>query len=149
MIDHIEQREKVIAHAMTWLNTPFHWGARVKGAGVDCAQFISDVYESCGICKVNEWGRFSNDWHMNTGIEHYKLRVLRHASALPVGSTGKPGDIILVRVGRVFGHSGIVVDWPKVIHVHPTKGVRIDIATSHPALCGTAEFFDPWMKRNA
>ena len=53
-----EERIRVILEAMTWIKTPFHFGARVKGNGVDCAQLIAAVFETCGIFKADEYGFF-------------------------------------------------------------------------------------------
>ena len=42
-----ELQDKIVAEAMTWLNTPFlHQGA-IKGRGVDCANFVART-----ICAV-------------------------------------------------------------------------------------------------
>ena len=143
-------RDRVIEEARTWLGTPFHFGARVKGVGVDCAQFIAAVYEAAGIFKAEEYGFFGKDWHMNTAEEHYKYRLVRHAAELPTVGSAQPGDIALVKCGdgvRVFSAGGIVLDWPRLIHACPARGVAISSADLDPLWMGWEKaFFDPFPK---
>lgn len=42
-------RTSIVAEAMTWLNTPFHHCARVKGVGVDCVGLAVGVASSLGM----------------------------------------------------------------------------------------------------
>jgi hypothetical protein len=39
-------RAAVVKEALTWLGTPYHHHARVKGVGVDCARLLCAVYEA-------------------------------------------------------------------------------------------------------
>jgi cell wall-associated NlpC family hydrolase len=140
-------RQRVIAEAETWLGTPFHFGARVKGAGVDCAQFIAAVFEACGIFRAEEWGFFGKDWHLNTDEDHYRYRLVRHASELPVSDAVRPGDVALVKVGRAFSHGGIVIAWPNLICAGPIGGVKLASAELDPMWVGWEKlFFDPFIK---
>src|SRR5262249_43477037 len=43
------RRAAVVAEAESWIGTPFHHAARVKGAGVDCLMLLAEVYERAGI----------------------------------------------------------------------------------------------------
>jgi cell wall-associated NlpC family hydrolase len=141
-----EKRLAVIAEARSWIGTPFHFGARIKGTGVDCAQFIAAVFEHCEIFNADDYGFFGRDWHFHTDVEHYKMRMVRHALELPLTTQPQPGDVALVRVGRVFSHAGIIVEWPMLIHAGP-RGVRevngeFDPMWIHWDKC----FFDPYVK---
>jgi cell wall-associated NlpC family hydrolase len=40
--------ERIVAEAETWLNTPFRHQGRLKGQGVDCVGFISEVAREAG-----------------------------------------------------------------------------------------------------
>ena len=42
-------REAVVTEAASWIGTPFHHAARVKGAGVDCLMLLAEVYERAGV----------------------------------------------------------------------------------------------------
>jgi cell wall-associated NlpC family hydrolase len=145
-------RQRVIAEAESWIGTPFFFGARVKitptdKGGVDCAQFIAAVYEACGIFNAEDYGFFGRDWHFNTTVEHYKYRLMRHASQLPTTAFPQMGDIALTKVGKVFSQGGIVTAWPEFIHASPLSGIKRASADTDPMWMGwEKEFFDPFVK---
>lgn len=41
--------DKIIKSARTWINTPFRHQGRIKGVGVDCVNFVSEVARESGI----------------------------------------------------------------------------------------------------
>ena len=55
-------RQAVVAEALAWIGTPFHYAARVKGAGVDCLMLLSDVHERAGIAPHVEPPFYVPDW---------------------------------------------------------------------------------------
>jgi cell wall-associated NlpC family hydrolase len=116
-------REKVVAEARSWIGTPFHIGARVKGAGVDCGQLLYCVYHACGLIPEEEAGLFAGDWFCHTTEEKYQFRMFRHAYKIVEGKAygslaAKPGSAVLVKAAgsELYNHGGIVVHWPRVIH---------------------------------
>lgn len=42
-------RNQIISEAKTWIGTPFHYHARIKGVGCDCVGLIIGVSEALGI----------------------------------------------------------------------------------------------------
>lgn len=106
-------REKIVAEAMTWLRTPYHHHARVKGAGVDCAQILIAVYSAVGLVEEFDTGDYPPDWMMHRDEERYLGFVTAHAAQV---DEPLPGDVVLYKVGRCFSHGGIVIDWPTIIH---------------------------------
>ncbi|MGH7053678.1 MAG: hypothetical protein ACREFA_07660, partial [Stellaceae bacterium] len=42
------QRGLVVAEAESWIGTPFHHEAAVRGAGVDCLNLLAEVYCAAG-----------------------------------------------------------------------------------------------------
>jgi hypothetical protein len=69
----------VLAEAETWLKTPFHYQACVKGCGVACGPFLIAVYNAVGIPVDANVGHFPPDWHMHTTEERYLDTVLQYA----------------------------------------------------------------------
>jgi len=103
-------RERVLAVARSWLGTPWHHKARVRGVGVDCAQLLIAVYAEAGLFDAFDPGDYPIDC------------MLHDSSELALGWCQKfgrptdnpqPGDAILWRFGRSYSHTGIVVDWPQ------------------------------------
>ena len=120
------QREAVIAEAKTWLKTPHHNGARLKGIGVDCGQFPLGVLENAGIIPHVETERYSHMFHLSQGREWYLEYCQSLGTELPKGQLPQKGDFALYKVGRVFSHGAIVLAWPIIIHSYVGVGVTID-----------------------
>jgi cell wall-associated NlpC family hydrolase len=107
------RQQAVIDAAHTWLRTPWHHRARVKGAGVDCAQLLIGVFAEAGLVDEFDTGEYPADWMMHREEERFLSFVTRYAD--PVESPA-PGDVVIYLVGRCFAHGGIVIDWPDIIH---------------------------------
>lgn len=110
-----DERQSVVAEAMTWLKTPYHHRGRVKGAGVDCAQILIAVYSAVGIIKEFETGYYPSDWMLHRSEEQYLGWINKYAHRV---ESPLPGDIVLYKFGRCVSHGGIVVAWPVIIHAH-------------------------------
>ena len=65
-------RAAVVTEAKTWIGTPFHHAARVKGAGVDCLMLLAEVYERAGVTagRINP-PFYVPDWHLHRDAERY------------------------------------------------------------------------------
>lgn len=113
-------RAVVLAEARSWLGTPYHHHARVKGAGVDCAQILIAVFAACGLIPEIDTGDYPPDWMLHRDEERYLGFVRRYAAEVEAPA---PGDLVLYRVGRCYAHAGIVVDWPVIIHAVRREGV--------------------------
>lgn len=107
-------RSAVVTEAKSWVGTPYHHAARVKGAGVDCAQILIGIFcDALRLVDPVEPGDYPRDWMLHRDEERF-LGLLG-ANAREV-ETPQPGDVALYRVGRCYAHSAIVIDWPQVIH---------------------------------
>lgn len=147
----IEQRESVIVEALTWLRTPHHNGAAIKGAGVDCGMFPWSVYHACGLMpEIPADLRYSPQFHLHKDEEWYLKLALANGKELPEGQLPKRGDFALYKVGRVFSHGAIVVDWPVIVHSYVRVGVTIDhgdqgwMAKTRDGKARTIKFFTLW-----
>lgn len=116
------QRAAIVAEARSWLGTPYHHEARVKGrdGGVDCAQLLIGVYAAVGLIPPLDIPHYPPDWHLHRDAERYLGIVLQHAREIQpaFGEGPLPGDVVVWRFGRCFSHGAIVIDWPVVIHAH-------------------------------
>jgi cell wall-associated NlpC family hydrolase len=136
-------RQFVVAEAKSWLGTPYHHRGRLKGIGVDCAQFPLLVYAAAGLFEAFETGDYPPGWHLHRNEERYLAAVTARARA--IGETDlQPGDFALFRIGRCFSHGAIVIAWPRLIHAVLGARVMEDLASA-PALAGKpVKFFTPW-----
>lgn len=138
-------RAAVVAEAMSWLGTPWHHRARVKGAGVDCAQFLIGAYVGAGLIAPFDTGDYPRDWHIHRDEERFLPFVLRFAAEIGEADAG-PGDVILFRIGRVYSHGALLVDWPQAIHaaVNAEKVVLCDLDRDVGLVSGPRRFFSYW-----
>ena len=135
-------REAVIVEAESWIGTPFHHAARVKGAGVDCLMLLAEVYERVGIIDHIEPPFYVPDWHLHRDAERYMEGLLQYAR--PIGGPPEPGDIALFRFGRTFSHGAIVTEWPRLVHAYWNLGVVHGDAHLHPLAQRPVRFFSPF-----
>lgn len=124
-------RQSIVREARSYIGTPYHKNARIKGVGVDCATFVFCVYRTIGLVPPEEEGIFSDpsivpisqDWFRHTKEEKYMRQILRHAHKVAEGISyptldAKPGTIVITRAvgSKVVNHGGIVVKWPMIVH---------------------------------
>ena len=145
-------RAAVVAEAESWIGTPFHHAARVKGAGVDCLMLLAEVYERAGVAGHVEPPFYVPDWHLHRDAERYMEGLLHYARRIdgpPQGSQPLPGDIALFRFGRTFSHGAIVAEWPRLIHAYWSIGVVWGDANLYPLKDREARFFSPFLPKEA
>lgn len=129
------QRDLIVSVAESWLRTPFHHMARLKGVGVDCAHLLAAVYEEAGLIDpvVLELPEYPCDWMMNRAEERFLAEVLR-IRGQEIDSP-EPGDVAVFKWARCYSHGAIVTEWPLVIHaIAPLGEVMRGDATKYPLL---------------
>lgn len=135
-------RAAVVKEALTWLGTPYHHHARVKGVGVDCAQLLCAVYEACGCVPHIDPGNYAHDWHLHRGEEVF-IGWLEKAGAREV-QTPTRGDVAVFRYGRAYSHGAIVVGATgrvAVLHAYVRLGVMQTRLDEEPLLGRAVQFW--------
>lgn len=121
-----EQRNAVIAEALTWERTPHHNGAAIKGAGVDCGRYPWSVYHAVGLMPpIDQNLRYSPQFHLHRDKEWYRELADQHG--MRIKGPPNPGDFALYKIGRIFSHGAIVIEWPRIIHARFGIGVIRDL----------------------
>ncbi|MDR3508438.1 MAG: NlpC/P60 family protein [Caulobacteraceae bacterium] len=141
------QRAAVVAEALSWLRTPYHHNARLKGVGTDCGQFPLAVYEAAGVLPHVDTGDYSPTWNLHRAEELYLGFVQRLAHPTTRQALG-PGDFVVWRVGRTFSHGAIVIDPPQVIHAVQIEGAVTlgDMDRDVDLISRKALYFTLWPK---
>jgi cell wall-associated NlpC family hydrolase len=138
--DGARRRAAVVAEAISWLGTPFHHEARVKGAGVDCAMLLCEVYARAGLVGRIDVPHYPPDWHLHRDVERFLALLAAHARE--IAGPPEPGDVALFRFGRCFSHGAIVTAWPRLIHANfAARAVTWGAATLAPLAGREARFF--------
>ena len=120
-------KKKVVAETLTWIGTPYHHQARVKGIGVDCAQLLVGVALGAGLISEAEAAQvpmnYSVEWNIHNR-EEVMLGILEDMGCKPVVGIPKPGDIIAFKVGRAHGHLGIIVTSTEFVHAELQGSIK-------------------------
>ncbi len=130
----MEQRARVVAEARTWIGTPYHNCADVKGAGVDCAMLLVRAFVDCGLMSPIDPRPYPPDWHLHRDEERYLSYVIERFTEVDHPLIG---DIVLFRYGRCFSHGAIVskISPLAIIHAfHPARCVLEEPLATNPAL---------------
>lgn len=127
-----EERARVVAEARTWLGTPFHHAARVKGAGVDCAMLLAEVFERAGTIARVEIENYPRDWNMHRDHARFLSEIMLRARPVPLPP--RAADIVMFRYGRQPSHAAIVTRWPEIIHAYSGRGVVLDDVSKNAEL---------------
>lgn len=134
-------RAAIVIEAMTWLNTPYHHRARVKGAGVDCAMILIGIFAGVGLIAEFEPEDYPRDWMLHRAEDRFRNTIRRHAEQIDLAEV-QSGDVALYLVGKCFAHGAVVIDWPLVLHADSRLG-KVTLAEGNQGwLAGRAvEFY--------
>lgn len=108
------KRAEIVAEALSWTATPYHPKARIKGVGVDCAQYPAAVYFAVGLVP-DLAPDYSPQWMLHRDEEQFLSWVTPYAREITRDEVG-PGDFAIWKFGRCFSHGAIIIDMPEVIH---------------------------------
>lgn len=112
-----DARNAIVTEANSWIGTPYISNAMIKGkrGGTDCAMFLVGVYSNIGIIpKEFDPRPYPAQWHVHRNEEKYLNYVMSFVKEIE--GPPKPGDLAMFKVGKVFAHGAIVVNWPNVVH---------------------------------
>ena len=146
------QRARRGRRGATWLGTPYHNCADVKGVGVDCGMLLVRVFVDTGLVAPFDPRPYPADWHLHRSEEKYLGFVFDRGKEV---AAPQPGDVMVMRIGRCYSHGGIVtVPTPlTIIHAYfqAQRDIEEDITRSS-RLVGPrpqAALLQLWAKANA
>jgi NlpC/P60 family putative phage cell wall peptidase len=127
-------RARVVAEARSYLGTPYHHAADIKGVGVDCAMILVRVFCDLGLVEPFDPRPYVKDWMLHRDDERYLGFLLARAREV---AEPEPGDVMLFKVGRCFAHGGIVSARAPLTLIHayaPAGQVVEERVEGHPEL---------------
>lgn len=121
-------RGRVVVEARSWLGTPYHHLADVKGRGVDCAMLTWRVFHDLDLFDVPDPRPYPIHWHLHRSEERYLLNfeTWAHPAREP-----RAGDIALFRFGRTVSHSAILTSPTTMVHAYLGQGCIEDELRTH------------------
>lgn len=103
--------EAILATARSWLGTPYHHQAAVKGAGCDCLGLVRGVYEELYGRPAETPPPYSRDWAEASSAETMLEAARRHLTEIDPREA-RPGDVLIfrMRAGGMAKHAAILSD---------------------------------------
>ncbi len=141
------QRAAVVDAARSWIGTPYHNCADIKGVGVDCGMLLVRCFVDTGLVPPFDPRPYPVDWHLHRSEERYLGFVFARGREI---LAPQPGDVMVLRYGRCYSHGGIVTR-PRpltIVHAyHPARRVVEEEIGHNAVLADTARkprFFSFW-----
>ena len=147
-----DQRDRIVREARSWVGTPYHAQADIKGAGVDCGMLLVRVFVDCGLVPPFDPRPYADDWYLHRAEERYLGFIFDRTKEVTAPS---PGDVMVFRYGRCYAHGGVVTGVNPLTIVHafqPARAVVEEDVARNVALRRPArrpKFFSLWMMKAA
>jgi NlpC/P60 family putative phage cell wall peptidase len=115
---------RVIAAARSWLGTPYHDQASLKGAGCDCLGLARGVWREVVGPEPLPVPPYSRDWGEAGPFEVLADGAGRWMLMVPTVHAG-PGALVLFRMrrGAIAKHIGILTGPASFLHAYEGLGV--------------------------
>ena len=114
----------MIAAARSWLGTPYHDQASLKGVGCDCLGLARGVWREVVGHEPVTLPPYSRDWGETGTREVLVEAAARVLIRIPIAAAG-PGAVILFRMreSAIVKHVGIVSGPDRFLHAYERLGV--------------------------
>jgi NlpC/P60 family putative phage cell wall peptidase len=105
---HSLARSAIVAEARSWIGTPYHHQASVKGVGCDCLGLVRGVWRELVGREPEAVPSYSSDWGEASAEEAMLAAARRHMIEIDAAEAAA-GDVLVFRMrpGRVAKHAGI------------------------------------------
>ncbi len=118
-------RAALIAEARTWIGTPWHHQAAVKGAGCDCIGFVRGAAEPF-IGAIAQPMNYAATWPLYRAEERLRDEMAAHAAEIDIADA-LPGDILLFGVGKgPAHHCGFLSEANRLLHCYREAGAVVE-----------------------
>ncbi|MFE1602109.1 NlpC/P60 family protein [Methylobacterium sp. ID0610] len=117
-------RARVVGLARTWLGTPYHHQAALKGVGCDCLGLLRGVYAEFYGHAPEEPPPYTPSWAEDHGAETLRDAARRHLAEIPIPDA-QAGDVLLFRWRERLPakHCAILSDRDRMIHAYDGHAV--------------------------
>ncbi|SDR39840.1 NlpC/P60 family protein [Pseudovibrio sp. Tun.PSC04-5.I4] len=119
-----DQAQQIITAARSWIGTPYHDQAGVRGVGCDCLGLIRGVWREVIGDEPTDIPPYTRDWGETGGIEVLAEGAKKWLQPVPLEHI-KPGCILMFRMRdtAIAKHCGIMSDANHFIHAYERVGV--------------------------
>lgn len=109
--------DEIVRVARSWIGTPYHHQASVKGAGADCLGLVRGVWRELYGFDAEEPPHYSRDWAEAAGIETMLAAARRHLREI-APHEACAGDVVIFRLRSetVAKHAAILTSAGTMVH---------------------------------
>jgi len=131
-------RTHIVSLARTWLGTPYHHQASVRGIGCDCVGLVRGIWRDLYGPEPQRLPAYTRDWAEGSGRETLLEAARRHLLEVRP-CEAQPGDVLVFRWrrGTLAKHCAILSTVGPPL---PACGERVGVRGSHrqiPIGCAT------------
>jgi NlpC/P60 family putative phage cell wall peptidase len=119
----IEQQKELVRIARSWIGTPYHHQASIRGIGTDCLGLIRGIYRDFYGYDAETPPAYSTAWGETDGKELMLEAAQRHLLYVGKSSTQLlPGDVLVFRIRRqgVAKHCAMYIGEDRIVHSFET-----------------------------
>ena len=128
--------KRIVEVERTYIGTPWHHAARLKGVGIDCAGLLVCVSHELGI-PVEDFVNYDRE----DEFESLVGEIEKYCNQIPISELAKTGDILVFRSRQMYNHCGFFSEERRTfIHAYNTPGCAKVVETP---------FDTPWVIRLA
>jgi NlpC/P60 family putative phage cell wall peptidase len=115
---------RAVKIARTWIGTPYHHQASLKGAGTDCLGLVRGVWRELYGTDAELPPPYSPDWAETGGVETMIEAARRHLIEIGVREA-VAGDIAVFRLSRGMVAKHIAILTGPCTFVHAMEGAPV------------------------
>ena len=117
-------RLRVVAAARSWLGTPYHHQASLRGVGCDCLGLVRGVWRELYGSEPEAVPPYDQHWAQHADGETLALAAMRHLEACEP-AVALPGDVLLFRWRDHLpaAHCAILSEPGSIVHAHDGAAV--------------------------
>jgi len=118
------KRLAIVVEALSWVGTPFHDRAGVKGSGCDCVHLLQRVFQRCGFALDLSMPEYPPQWFQHQDEPKFLMGLARYARKV---ERPEAGDVAMFNYGRHAAHGAIIVATNRIVHASNIVGhVSVD-----------------------
>jgi len=110
-------RREIVRVARSWIGTPYHHQASVRGVGADCLGLLRGVWRDVYGSEAEQPPPYTRDWAEANGREDLLTGAERHLQRIATDAM-RPGDVLLFRMRdkAPAKHVGLLVSSTTFVH---------------------------------
>ena len=124
-------RATIVAIARTWLGTPYHHQASVKGAGCDCVGLVRGIWRELYGAEPQALPAYTRDWAEAHGRETL-LEAARHHLTEVHPTEAQPGDVLILRWRRNAPAKHCAILSAPTAMIHALEGAPVSEVSLSP-----------------